>query len=560
MNPKQIDESYIHDVIKARSLENKDSLKNLLVLFKDKNEQTRSRTLFEISMVQDDDVFFILNHLVTQADNKAYKKSVMDLLLDKARTNTRFIIPFIDHATPSQLKEAIPLFATVLLNETDTHILQKTIHAIGKTKEKSCINVIADFIFYDHELLKREAISALGEIGGPSVIKRLAFASSTSMVDDYLLSTLSKLESGLSLDTKCENSPAQQFASRKDTLERLSADSDIAQLMLMLNSPSPLDRHLAIDGLIESGVQAIPAVVANMAADNTDSLINGLDILGNIANETALPPVLKILNAKHPDSNVRFAAYEALSKLPLAHAPVSLVEGITDPSEQVRIAAATAINKNPPDILISGLKSKIETAGKSSSKSIIISAIIDSHSDKIFTRLLDSDSFMFLASDYLTGCHESTLDFFSDILIKRGTRSRALTIQENIKVKTCANPLTVFCVDDSKICLRYYTKLFYSMGHRPVVFDNPEQAMKAIRKNKPDVLTTDLNIVKTHGLQLIEKIRNIYSLTELPIVVITTQKDFVESGGQKGTKSQINMSIYKPLDYKVIKPLMDQIR
>lgn len=570
-SPKNlVNESYVLQITDCLRHQNMETLRDLLDNFPDRDEKTRVRALFEISVSSNNNAFFALNHLIDKAPPSAtYKNDLVELLLDKAQAHAPFILPFIDHASPGQQKNAVPVFASILLSETDTHILQKVLMAIGKTGEKSCINVVADFIFYDHEGLKRAAISALGGIGGPSAIKRLAFASQTSKSDAYLVSTLERLIKQLSLDDPNDNPDAKQLASRKDTLEGLTEDSDMAQLIIMLNSNSPHERHLAIDSLIDIGPRVIPAVSANIDLSNVDSIINGLDILGNIRHEAALPSILKILSLHHPDSNVRFSAYEAISKLSRLHSSVSLIDGVTDASEQVRLAAATAINSNPSDVILSGLKSKIETSGRRSKRALIIAAIIDSHADHIFSSLMDSDSFVFHAMEYIAQSHHSTVSFFKDILIRRGTRSLANSIISQVRKPEKNKPsLTIFCVDDSLICLKYYIRLFHSMGHQPFVFEDPDAAWVALQKHKPDLVTTDLNMISMNGLQLAEKIRSLYSISELPIVVITTQKDFILSfqsidtsrnHPDNNTMMKINHAIHKPLEFKSIKPQIDRI-
>lgn len=561
---KQIDEVYVHDVVKSLAKKNQDALDTLLAAFKTQNEQTRTRILFELSMADDENVLFATSRLLSdRSGTEDFQRSLMDLLLDKARTNSRFVVPFIDHADLYQLKEAVPLFAALLLSETDTRILAKIIRAIGETSEKSCVNVIGDFIFYDHPDLKREAIHALGKIGGTQALERLQFANRTSKADDLLQATLQKLEARLAVDVIPDIRPEEQFASKKDTLEQLAGDSDMARLIARLNSLSALDRLQAMNGLVEKGPQAIPAVIESMNSDHPPSLISGLSILGSIGSEAALPAVLKVLNARHPDPNVRFAACEAMARLPMPHAPLALMDGITDHEEQVRIAAATAMNRNPSDIMIAGLKSRIETAGRQSKKTVITAAIIDSHSDMLFRKLLDSDAFVFIASDHLTNSHESTMAFFTDILIRRGSKSLAMTIRENVKNKRKDRPLTIFCVDESAICLRYYIKLFHNAGHLPMGFETAEEALAALKKKKPDLITTSFNISGLHGLHLVENIRNIYGKRELPIVVITNQNDLAHADDSQKRLYEVrclmDLVTAKPLDLRAVKPLLDKL-
>lgn len=563
-------QEFIYEINSAITKSDRKLARELLPHIPELDDATINRCLFEISTAPDNDSYFMLSYLVKlKTLKKELHEEIIDLILDKASLNSHFAILFIEHADEKKLKDAVPLFANILVNETDTHVLFEIINAIGNTKEQSCVDVIAEFIFYDNDELKTAAVEALEKIGGPSVIKRLAFASTTSKSDQQITDSLDRLQSSLSLDSIEDSiTPANQFASRNDTLQCLSEDSDILQLLTMLNSSSPHDRHSAIDLLIDTGVKAIPAVAENIDMDDPDSIINGLDILGNINHSAAHAPVLKILNNNHKDSNVRFAAYEAISKLPPTDSSISLIKGIEDPSEQVRIAAATAIDKNLSKILIAGLTGKIETFGKQSKQKIIISAIIDSCSENIFSSLLGSDSFVFVASEYLTKAHDLTFDFFIDLLNKRGTKTLARDIHDNRKIKNIPRALTIYIVDDSEIMLRYYIKYFHVAGNMPYVFSDPEEALAAIEEVKPDVVTSDLNMLSMNGLQFTTRIRQTYNSRELPVIIITTQTDFVESASSAGaimpdgnipTDSYINLVLLKPPETTQLKPILEVI-
>lgn len=563
-------QEFIYEINSAITKSDRKLARELLPHIPELDDATINRCLFEISTAPDNDSYFMLSYLVKLKTLKEeLHDEIVDLILDKASLNSHFAILFIEHADRKKLKEAVPLFANILVNETDTHVLFEIIKAVGSTKEPSCVDVIAEFIFYDNDELKTAAVEALEKIGGPSVIKRLAFASTTSKSDQQILDTLDRLQSSLSLDNiEGSLTPANQFASRNDTLQCLSDDSDVLQLLTMLNSSSPHDRHSAIDLLIDTGVKGIPAVAENINMDDPDSIINGLDILGNINHSASHAPVLKILNSNHKDSNVRFAAYEAISKLPPTDSSISLINGIEDSSEQVRIAAATAIDKNLSKILIAGLTGKIETFGKQSNQKIIISAILDSCSANIFSSLLGSDSFVFIASEYLTKAHDLTFDFFIELLNKRGTKTLAQDIRDNKKIKNIPKTLTIYIVDDSEIMLRFYIKYFHIMGNMPYVFSDPEEALAAIEEVKPDVITSDLNMLSMNGLQFTTRIRQTYNSRELPVIIITTQTDFVESASSAGaimpdgnipTDSYINQVLLKPPETSQLKPILEVI-
>ena len=564
-----INQNFIIEMTTAIAENDKKSMQKILPVMSTKNDATIHRCLFEISTAQDTSAYFMLGLLLNDKTlPPGFKSEITELVLDKAMVNPHFAILFIENTDLKTQKAAVPVFANILVSETDTHILFEVLKAIGNTRDKSCIDVVADFIFYDNDELKTAAVNALEKIGGASVIKRLAFASTTSKSDQQILDVMDRLGKTLTMDTSDLIEEVSQFAAKSDTLEHLDNDSDMAQLIKMLNSPSPHERHTAIDLLIETGVKAIPAVSGNIKSDDPDSIVNALDILGTINNEAALPPVMKIFNKNHPDSNVRFAAFEAIAKLPETDSITSIIKGIEDKVEQVRIAAASAMNKNLSEILTSGILSKIETFGQKSNQKAIIAAIIDSFSGKIFSSLLGSDSFVFIASEYLERANEKTRKYFVDLLKKRGTKTLARNIQENASRIPPKKGLLVYLVDDSEIMLNVYIKFFHQMGHVPKVFADPADALKAIKRKKPDLVISDLNMLNMNGLQLTGKIREKYNSKELPVIIITTQQDFVEEhkatgsimpDGTLATDKELNMVLPKPPVVAKLKPLFSII-
>jgi len=91
-----------------------------------------------------------------------------------------------------------------------------------------------------------------------------------------------------------------------------------------------------------------------------------------------------------------------------------------------------------------------------------------------------------------------------------------------------------------------YAKKLYEMGYTPLIFQFPAEAIQEICKKKPDLVLTDLNMPEIDGLQLTREIRKKYSPQELPIIMITTQSDFV-GGTEKTTGKPINDDTIKKL-------------
>ena len=105
-------------------------------------------------------------------------------------------------------------------------------------------------------------------------------------------------------------------------------------------------RNAAKQRLRDMGGKAVPVLIGNLHHDDPDLLIHTLNVLGETGDESAIVPIRKLLHNEPKDANVRFAAYEALGMLPVEKGAFALAQGLSDPVENVRAAAAAAIDRN----------------------------------------------------------------------------------------------------------------------------------------------------------------------------------------------------------------------
>ncbi|MCP3922565.1 MAG: response regulator [Desulfobacterales bacterium] len=547
--------------------------------------EIQNRALFEISNANDGLSYSMFEYLVrVEIADDAVRNKLYEIILDKGRVNNEFYFIYIRMADENKMPETVPVLLDIITTETNIGILMETIRALSNIGHGSSVMALSEFIYYNDEMLKREAILALERIGGTTARQALEFAAKTSKASPIILSTLDKLRKAENLPPFTFEKPAlvEEPEPKPDPVEtkpvkdtkrtepektkeiEIEIPEETQKLLDMFNSGNVELRHQAIDSLIEQGEECISAIVHNMDLEDADNLINSLDILGNISSKAAASPILKVIDNKHKDSNVRFAAFEALERLPKLKSALVLIEGVTDPSEQVRIAAAAAIDKNLSDVLLAGLRSKIDSGGRAAK--LVIEGIMDSRSENTFEALLESDAFTFGSSNYLTHDAEPEVrEYFIKLLKNRGNKALAGRIAFDTQKDKIKNRLTIYAVDDSRIMLNFYVKKIYKMGHSPIVFTNPNKALKMIKKSKPSLVITDLNMLETSGLQLASKIRNIYPDNLLPIVIITTQGDFIfdvnqtnDSDNKKQvTKCGVTKVLKKPLNPDELLPFLD---
>ncbi len=261
-------------------------------------------------------------------------------------------------------------------------------------------------------------------------------------------------------------------------------------------------------------------------------------------------PIRTLLNTVPHDANVRFAAYEALALLPLRKGAYTLAAGLTDTEDHVCTAAARAIDKNFNEILSAGVKNLVRTGGDEARH--IVKIIVNAEVDNIFLSLATEDFFQDLAQTYLPHAHPDIRNHYASLLREKGLGAFADQIEgvrgeKNARLKVCA-------VDDSRMILSIYKATLHELGCEPVLFEFPATALEWLAKEKPAFVLTDLNMPEISGIELTEKIRKLYSVEELPVVMVTTQGDVQDHDA--ATSAGVNDILMKPFNMESLKKVM----
>jgi HEAT repeat protein len=153
----------------------------------------------------------------------------------------------------------------------------------------------------------------------------------------------------------------------------------------------------------------------------------------------------------HPEleSNVRFAAYEALSLLPMQQGAYVLAGGLADPVEHVRIAAARAIDRNYGEILSAAIKNMVRFRDEDAER--IVKTIIHAQADSIFLELAGEEVFQDMALLVLSQAHEDVSRHYAHLMTTQGFSEFAGKIRPE-EVKLVKKPRAC-AVDDSRMIL-----------------------------------------------------------------------------------------------------------
>ncbi len=526
------------DIVKAKALLQFASDANV-------NTDVQTRALQELAKGPEKVVFPLLEYLtrITITD-PGIQEALYDLILDKAYGNTELVIHYITKnekktrilflraAGDLMLTEAGKTVKTIISSETDADILSEAAHALGSMRLADGLSVMADLFDHPDTGVKQAAISAISRIGGKEAI-------------DMLIHNLGTDETFIKLAVEAIADIQDMYA-----LEHLTG---------LLNSSETIIRDTAIDALMKLGAKSVPILTRSFQNADADYLVHLITTLGYIGDPAAIPAILDIINSQPPDANIRQAAYEAMERIPSPKTAICLAQGLQDPVESVRMSAARAVDKNLSKALVAGLKNIIRPGSGESQN--VVAALIDSESSNIFNFLVQEESFMDLAKEHVTQkadplSRKNFLKHMTGIgqagfvtqvgdMIEKDSQQPD-SIQQDKKIQ-------IFVVDDSKMMLRLYQNKLTSLGFTPTLFHRPEDAIPEIIAQKPDLVITDLNMPNISGLELTREIRRKFSRTDMPVLMITTQSDFIEE--KEGdihiddsvlTRSGINKIVHKP--------------
>ena len=531
---KNVNPVHMIDELKY-NIEKKDVIKASLVLscLDQVDEKSQKRLLFELVRAEPEFKVPMLAFLFSNKKDlcKSFpviketlvstllenRDFLLELLNDKNAENKEVFIGF---AGEIEFEEAAPAIRKLLTESRDHSIIIACIKALRRLGDTESITVLSDHLYSGNREFTIEAVKALGQIGTPTAIQRLAERlGSDHEIDVNIMKVFAKVQDSISLE----------------------------MLNKAIQSHHAHMRNFAKTALVKIGTKSVPVIIENLQYDDPDLQIHSLNVLGFIEDPSAVGPIRKLLHNEPKNPNVRFAAYEALSLLPAHEGAFTLAAGLTDPVENVSVAAANAIDRNFNHILEAGIKNMIKDKDDDAQK--IVKTIINSMSDKIFLSLASETYFQDMAMAHISKLHVDIRKHYAKLLKKNNQPEFADMIRPDSKEEK-GRP-KVYAVDDSRMILNVYKSILHEIGFEATLFEFPIGAIEALDNEKPDLIFTDLNMPDITGIELTEKIRAKYPEKSLPIIMVTTQNE--ASDNEAAIAAGVNKIIYKPFDAEKIK-------
>jgi CheY-like chemotaxis protein len=182
--------------------------------------------------------------------------------------------------------------------------------------------------------------------------------------------------------------------------------------------------------------------------------------------------------------------------------------------------------------------------------------IVDAECNAIFMDLIQDEPFRDYAVEYLSRqAHGDTRKNYIALLSANGMADLASTIEGQADAEPHKS-LKVFAVDDSKMILNIYRSVLHNLGCDPVLFEFPAEVINTVKKQKPDLIFTDLNMPEISGVDLTKAVREMHSKEQLPIIMVTTQNECQDNDA--AMEAGISAILHKPFNEDSLRQAMEK--
>ena len=106
--------------------------------------------------------------------------------------------------------------------------------------------------------------------------------------------------------------------------------------------------------------------------------------------------------------------------------------------------------------------------------------------------------------------------------------------------------------------LSIYKNVLFQIGVDSRLFEFPASAIEQVKREKPDLIFTDLNMPDITGIELTENIRALYSKEELPIIMVTTQGENPDH--EEAIQVGVNQILHKPFTAEELQAAISEVR
>lgn len=109
---------------------------------------------------------------------------------------------------------------------------------------------------------------------------------------------------------------------------------------------------------------------------------------------------------------------------------------------------------------------------------------------------------------------------------------------------------SVLIVEDEPFIIEALSYLLKNEGHNVTSYTDGDGCVEHIQKTNPDLVILDMMLPNKSGMQILEELRSIDNLTQLPVLMLTAKGQRKDQSAAK--KAGVSMFMTKPFSNKEI--------
>lgn len=106
----------------------------------------------------------------------------------------------------------------------------------------------------------------------------------------------------------------------------------------------------------------------------------------------------------------------------------------------------------------------------------------------------------------------------------------------------------ILIVDDDQLMRKLLGYIIKKAGYKVSLADDGSKALKIVKKEKPDLIISDVEMPKLGGLELCQKLKENFDTKLIPIILITSNTQIQDK--LSGFRSGVDDYFIKPLHLK----------
>ncbi|RJX33092.1 MAG: response regulator [Desulfurivibrio sp.] len=429
------------------------------------------------------------------------------ILTGLGHSSPRVRLLCIKAAGENRLSAALPRLAEFLQSGSrEPELLTETVRALARMDEPEILDILLPYISHQDAAIAGLAMDKAARSGG-----------------ERGRNALCRYISSVSSDMGTEETLGVGLAFAR--LGSFTDDKTVDFLISHIHNRNPTIRKIVHEQLIKAGEIALPRLAGTLAAGNRDEKIMAANIIGLIKHKNGANIITDLLDSRQPlDANLRFAAYEALGRIPSMRSIVGLTDGLAESDEMILIAVVTGLNEiYNPGVARALNEALRKDAGQ---RAAILSALVAARAGRLFTAVFQDGACLEELLDILAASHnQESISFFKGLLAAMAD-DRAVGLLKKLETGAqVSGGRSILAADDSKAMLFFYTSSLAGMDVRLTTAEDGQQAFNLLKSGeRVDLLITDLNMPNMDGVELVKEIRNSLKL-DIPILMASTESE-----------------------------------